>query len=173
VAGIDFMWDEHEDSTPTMIEVNARFWAALDHSIKSDVDFPWLLYQQFVYGHAHQDGEAKIGHITSLPGVSTMSRIESLFSEAFNFDDLEAKWPDIKAHLKERELGKATALFKEALDDTITLDEAYDAFKVMMQEAKEAERLSYGEDDPFVGLGALFVLGSLIKHGELPPEIKR
>ncbi|HID44388.1 MAG TPA: ATP-grasp domain-containing protein, partial [Chromatiaceae bacterium] len=29
VAEIDFMWDEKDDSTPLMIEVNPRFWAGL------------------------------------------------------------------------------------------------------------------------------------------------
>lgn len=173
VAGIDFMWDENEKSIPTMIEVNPRFWAGLDHSVKSNIDFPWLLYQLFVDGKVDIQDEADVGCKTSLPGLSTMARIESLFSEAFNFDDLEKKIPEIKTYLKNQELTKAIKLFKDALSNSITLDEAYDNFKTIVQEAKQVESISYGKDDPFVGLGALFILGSLIKHGELPPEITR
>jgi len=173
VAGIDFMWDEDENSSPKMIEVNPRFWAGLDHSIKSNVDFPWLLYQLFVNGSAQQEDDIKIGHQTSLPGLSSMSRIESLFSTAINFDKLETQWPEIKKHLDDNEIKQAGIIFKDALSDTFSFDEALDAFKDMRREAKKAQKISYAQDDPFVGLGALFILGSLIKNGELPPEITR
>jgi len=33
------------DSTPYLMEVNARFWGSLQLAIDSGVDFPWLLYQ--------------------------------------------------------------------------------------------------------------------------------
>ncbi len=173
VAGIDFMWDEDENTTPVMIEVNPRFWAGLDHSIKSNVDFPWLLYKLVTQGKAKDDGDVKIGHKTSLPELATLSQIESLFAEAINFDELEAQWPEIKKHLKESELQKAVEIFKDALRDSLSLDQALKTFGTMRKQVKEAQKISYGEDDPFIGLGALFILGSLIKHGKLPPEVTR
>jgi predicted ATP-grasp superfamily ATP-dependent carboligase len=173
VAGIDFMWDEDENSTPMMIEVNPRFWAGLDHSIKSNVDFPWLLYQMIVKGSVDPDIDVKIGHKTSLPGLSTMAGIETLFSEAIDFESLEKQWPAIKAHLQDRDLKQAGAIFKDAMSDSFSLDEALKTFQSMRREVKEAQKISYGEDDPFIGLGALFILGSLIRHGTLPPEITR
>lgn len=173
VAGIDFMWDEDETSTPLMIEVNPRFWSGLDHSVKSDVDFPWMLYQLFAEGRVASSDEANVGHKTSLPGFSTLAQIEELLSEAFNFNDLETAWPEIKEHLADKDFGKAAELFKDALDESITLEEAYKSFKNMMRTAEQAESMTYADDDPFVGLGVLFILGSLIKHGTLPPEIKR
>lgn len=56
VVEIDFLWDEKESSTPQMIEVNPRFWAALDHAITSGIDFPWLLFQLFAYSKEDFDG---------------------------------------------------------------------------------------------------------------------
>lgn len=173
VAGIDFMWDEREDSVPSIIEVNPRFWAGLDHSVKSNVDFPWLLYQLFTTGTAQDDGCVKIGHKTSLPGLSTMARIESVFSEAINFEELQAQWPEIKKHLKDHELKKAGDIFKDAMSDSFNVYQALKTFQMMRDQAQEAQKISYGEDDPFVGLGALFILGSLIRHGKLPPEVTR
>lgn len=172
VAGIDFMWDEDENSIPNMIEVNPRFWAGLDHSLKSNVDFPWLLYRLFVDGHVEADDDVAIGHKTKLPGLSTLSRIEALLGTSFNFEKLHKKWPQITKNLKNHDIKQATKLFKQALDDSLSFREALHIFMDMTLEAKQADSIAYGDDDPFVGLGFLFVLSSLIKHGELPPEVK-
>jgi hypothetical protein len=37
---------------------------------------------------------------------------------------------------------------------------------------KTAENEFLRSDDPNASLGVLFILGSLIKHGELPDEVK-
>lgn len=173
VVGIDFMWDEREDSAPMMIEVNPRFWSGLDHSIKSNVDFPWLLFQLFATGKAEDKQDAKIGHKTSLPGLSTMARIESLFSQALHFEKLEAQWPIIKQHLKDNAYKEAGEIFKDALNDGFSFDQALKTFQKMKKQVEEAQEITYADDDPFVGLGVLFILASLIRHGKLPPEVKR
>ncbi|WP_417794065.1 ATP-grasp domain-containing protein [Terasakiella pusilla] len=171
VAGIDFMWDEK--GTPQMIEVNARFWAGLDHSVKSNVDFPYLLYRLFVDGQVDWTSEALIGKKTSLPGLSTLARIESLFDDKFHFERLQDDWPKIKQSLQDMDLDRAQSLFADALSDSLSFGEAVEAVRDMLREAEEAEKINYADDDPFIGLGVLFVLGSLIRHGKLPPEIKR
>ena len=171
VIEIDFMWDGEESTTPQMIEVNPRFWAGLDHSVKSNVDFPYLVYRLFLDGQVDETVKADIGKKTSLPALSTMARIESLFSSAIHFEDLEEQWPSIKEKLKHYQVKEAIEEFKSAIDDSITFDEAYETFKALREDVEEAERISYGKDDPFIGLGVLFVLGSLIKHGKLPPEV--
>lgn len=79
----------------------------------------------------------------------------------------------LKGSVQDKDLKKAARLLKEALADTITLDEIFETFKAMRREAKEAEKISYAKDDPFIGLGVLFVLASLMKYGKLPPEMTR
>lgn len=169
VAGIDFMWDE--ENIPQMIEVNARFWAGLDHSVKSNVDFPYLLYRMFVDGEVEADDDVSIGQKTSLPGLATLARVETLFKDKFHFDRLEEQWPEIKKYVGERDLGKAKSVFMDALKDTISFSEAIETYKAITREAEEVEEISYADDDPLVGLGVLFILGSLFKHGKLPPEL--
>ena len=44
--------------------------------------------------------------------------------------------------------------------------------KAMNKSGKLAKSEFDVEDDPFVGLGLLFIASSLIRHGELPPEVK-
>ena len=176
VAEIDFMWDGNPETKPKMIEVNARFWAGLDHSIKSDIDFPYMIYKLFTEGKVTAaDGagkEANIGKTTKLPALSTMAGLESLFSEAIHFDELEEQWPEIKEKVKESHFGEAMDIFRETLQESFTFKEALDFFKVMRRRVKDAEQVSYAEDDPFIGLGVLFVFGYLFRHGKLPPEVK-
>ncbi len=173
VCEIDFMWTGHNDDTPMMIEVNPRFWAGLDHSIKSNLDFPYYLYQLCVDGQIEDFDEANIGHKTRVPMMSELSAIEAFMDNSVNFDQLETEWPTIKTHLKNLKIDKAVALFQDSIDGSISFSHAYDIFKTMINEAKQAEKISLSDDDPFVGLGALFIIGSLLKHGKLPPEIQR
>lgn len=173
VVEIDFMWDEAEESTPKMLEVNPRFWAGLDHSIKSDVDFPWLVYRLFVDGHVDSDAQAKIGHKTELPVLSTLARIEGLVSDAIDFEKLDERWPELEQHIQNQRFAEAVKLLTSLLSNSVSLGQVYESFKAMLTQPDEAESISYTKDDPLVGLGVLFVLGSLIKHAELPPELTR
>jgi hypothetical protein len=173
VVEIDFLWDGDKKSKPEMIEVNPRFWSGLDHSIRSNLDFPYLLYQLIVDGRVSDIGDVNVGHKTSLPGMSNLARIENLFSNAINFDALDEQWPTIKSNLKLNEYGAAYDVFSKALSDSLPLAQSFQTFKTMTDEAKQAQKISPSDDDPFVGLGALFILGSLLRHGTLPPEVKR
>lgn len=48
VAHLDFLWDGGE--RPALLEVNPRFWGALDLAVRAGVDFPWLLYRMLADG---------------------------------------------------------------------------------------------------------------------------
>ena len=103
--------------------------------------------------------------------MSTMARVEKLFEEAINFEELEAQWPEIRERLNDAEISKATEIFTEAISNSISLDKALETFQKMRKQSKEAQKMSYAKDDPFIGLGALFILGSLLRKGRLPPEL--
>lgn len=49
VAHLDFIYDEATGAS-ALIEINPRFWGALDLSVRAGVDFPWLLYRMAVDG---------------------------------------------------------------------------------------------------------------------------
>jgi len=173
VCEIDFMWDGTNAMQPMMIEVNPRFWSGLDHSIKSDLDFPYYLYELFVDGMVTEVDTPNIGHRTRVPVISSLSAIEAFMDNSVNFDKLEHQWPTIKQNLKSFEIDKAVSLFQDSINGSVSFGKAYDIFKTMNKESSKAEQITLTDDDPFVGLGALFILGSLLKHGKLPPEIKR
>ncbi len=171
VAEIDFMWDETEQHIPEMIEVNPRFWAGLDHSVKSNVDFPHLLYQMFTGQKLDGARDANIGHQTALPIMPALGQTQQFLDTAINFEAMEEKWPSILDNLKKTNFSKAGALFKSAIDGTFSFDSAIAEFKNTADKNKNAEKISYGEDDPFIGLGIMFVLSYLAKNGTLPPEL--
>ncbi len=173
VAEIDFMWDGEAETKPLMIEVNPRFWAGLDHSIQSDIDFPWLLFRMFTTGDAGPVPKARVGKKTSLPGLSTLARLESLFSSSIQFDDLEKSWPKIVGSFKQHHMRDALDVFADAVKDSFSIDRGISRFQKMAEEMEGAENVLYSQDDPMVGLGVLFIFASLIRHGKLPPEITR
>jgi predicted ATP-grasp superfamily ATP-dependent carboligase len=49
VAHLDFIYDE-ATGEHALIEINPRFWGALDLAVRSGVDFPWLLYRMAIDG---------------------------------------------------------------------------------------------------------------------------
>ena len=156
-----------------MIEVNPRFWSGLDHSIKAGPEFPWLLYQVFIHGHAEPETEEIIGKRTSLPALSTMSRLEKIVNDSLNFEEFSRKWPEISEHFRNAELKDGLSLFQDALSGTVSIDEAVATFRELVSKKDEISKITYAEDDPFIGLGVLFVFAFLIRHGELPPELRR
>jgi predicted ATP-grasp superfamily ATP-dependent carboligase len=170
VCEIDFMWNGDENETPMMIEVNPRFWSGLDHSVMSGLDFPWQLYQLFVNGEVTDKSEAEIGHKTQLSGVSLLGALDAFRDEAINFDALEQEWPKIKDTLMKGEFMQAYRSLNKALDGSLSIAQAFDTLKIMRREIASAQSAA-PEDDPFVGLGVLFVLSHLMKHGQLPPEL--
>lgn len=57
---LDFLYEE-ESGKAAFIEVNPRFWGALDLAVRSGVDFPWLLYKMAIDGDVEPITDYKIG----------------------------------------------------------------------------------------------------------------
>jgi predicted ATP-grasp superfamily ATP-dependent carboligase len=60
VAHLDFIYDEATGRS-ALIEVNPRFWGALDLAVRAGVDFPWLLYRMAVEGDVEPVTEYRTG----------------------------------------------------------------------------------------------------------------
>lgn len=173
VVEIDFMWDGDGRKKPKMIEVNPRFWAGLDHSIRSNVDFPWILYALHTDKRRVGKNLAVIGKTTKVPTISTLGNISETLDEAIHFDKMQKQWPTIKSKLDKHEYGSAFQELVKGLKGSVTLSEAYAFYKQMQKDTKAAEKISYSDDDPYVSMGILFILSSLIRDGKLPPEVTR
>lgn len=172
VAEIDFRWSGEREEQPYLIEVNARFWAGLFHSMESGVDFPWLLYQASVSHHAPDPADdPDIGRRTRAPGLWLLSAIEDVAQSDEHFSRASAAWSNAQRNIRKGsaaqalvDAAKAAGYAAPGADLVVRLQHA-------MRDAKDAPtEFSYAED-PLVGLGALFVLGSVMRHGALPPEL--
>lgn len=168
VAEIDFFWTGNDADEPYIIEVNPRFWAGLFHSVDSGVDFPWLLFQLFAHGEIDEPGEAEIGNTTKAPGLWLASTVQEIADSDINFDRLKAVWASENGGGFVDKLTQSTKALKDAVD----FDDACFRIIESLGLAKESDDELSAEKDPLTGLGALFVLSSLARHGRLPDEVK-
>lgn len=168
VAEIDFMWTGKPDAEPYLIEVNPRFWAGLFHSVKSGVDFPWLLYQLFAKGDVHHIPEANIGETTKTPGLWLASAVQEIAQSDIKFDRLNEIWSENR----DQNLFEKVRQSGTALKDAVSFDDA--CFRIMdtFDLAKNSSDELSERQDPLAGLGILFILSSLARHGRLPEEVK-
>jgi predicted ATP-grasp superfamily ATP-dependent carboligase len=60
VVHLDFIYDE-SSGRAALIEVNPRFWGALDLAVRAGVDFPWLLYRMAVDGDVEPVTSYRVG----------------------------------------------------------------------------------------------------------------
>ncbi len=172
VAEIDFRWTGKEEDAPKLIEVNARFWAGLYHSMASGVDYPWLLYQLTAYGSISESPTPVIGKITRTPVLSTMSMLSSVFSRSFRFPVTRrvvgSGWKLIRAG----EWREGLRRIWRGLKGAVTFDKAAFVALEKMDQSRNAPTEFDHAHDPYAGLGILFILSSLRRYGRLPDEVK-
>jgi gamma-glutamyl-gamma-aminobutyrate hydrolase PuuD/predicted ATP-grasp superfamily ATP-dependent carboligase len=170
LAELDFRWTGDATVPPQLIEVNPRFWAGIFHSIQTAVDFPWFLYLQTIGQPLDRLGEPNIGARTKTTGVWLLAALEEIAASLPRQAAAGQVWQQIRAQLTagqwadlREQLGKATGV--QSLGDIVA------ALRKAIADARGAPSELSETDDPLVGLGALFVLSSLIKHRRLPDEL--
>lgn len=171
VGEIDYRWSEQETDPPFLIEVNPRFWAGLAHSVESGADFPWMLYQLFANGKIDDIGELKIGAKTKIPALWTISALQDIAESETHFDALQNAWKQLWAH-SPTPLQDRFATIGQAFQNLWDEDDIHKKLKSMQTQAKDAVNEFNFDDDPYIGLGFLFIFSSLFRHGTLPPELK-
>ena len=150
--------------------MNARFWAGIFHSVESGVDFPWLLYRQTI-GEAAEEDDADIGATTKTSGTWLLAAIEDVAASDPHFNAAAEAWADAKAHMSSGDLRTAFERAGKAVGKSLNAGEALAHLRASIGELKDAPSELSAAKDPLVGLGALFVLSSLVRHGKLPPEV--
>jgi predicted ATP-grasp superfamily ATP-dependent carboligase len=163
IGQIDFMWTGEDSQLPQMIELNPRFWANLDHAISSGVDFPALWFELATTGEISGEAPvATVGHRSKLPGLWLLAAMERAKNATIH---------DSEGSAMERLLAVARSIPKLGDADS-DIRKALSQLGKDVADLREVDTAGLEDDDPLVGLGGLFVLGSLIDHGELPPEVK-
>ncbi|MGE0596439.1 MAG: gamma-glutamyl-gamma-aminobutyrate hydrolase family protein [Hyphomonadaceae bacterium] len=171
LAQLDFRWDGRPDSKPQLIEVNARFWAGIFHSVETGPDFPWLLYRQTIGEDARDTEGADFGATTKTTGAWLLAAIEDVAASDPHFNAAADAWARAKRGLKHGDLTTALEGATHAAGKTLQVGGALANLRQVVRALKKAPSELSSAKDPLVGLGALFVLSSLVRHGKLPPEI--
>ncbi|MEE4376452.1 MAG: ATP-grasp domain-containing protein [Candidatus Competibacteraceae bacterium] len=176
VAEFDFMWDGCEHSTPALIEVNTRFWGGLFQSVESGIDYPRLLYQLIVNGHIEPAGDAKIGTRTKMAYIWLFSVIKESINSDEDFAEIKKKGQLALAKLEDGEVLESikeySSFIAEYLGETLNMKKKVQRFKQKLEIGKTARNELLNSEDPQAAFGILFILGSLIRYGELPREVK-
>ncbi len=182
VAELDFRWNGPDGPPPKLIEVNARFWAGLFHSMESGVDFPLLLYRQAA-GHgtaSADDPDALDGGadtVTKSPGLWLAAVIKDSIDSSAGLERIKESWSEDNLD----EIGKRLAaidrdtlqeLLEEGEDDLDAVWDEIVALKEAFEEGSDRRSELDHAEDPMVGLGMLFAVSSLVRHGRLPAELR-
>lgn len=173
VMQLDFVWTGAPEDRPFLIEVNARFWMGLFQSVQSGVDFPWLLFQLFAEGHIPESGSPRIGTRTKIPGLWLMGAIQEIAANETAFERLRREWDSVRGTVADRSTRKKLAYLLNAASKPRDRRETFGLLRTIVQEARTAKNDVFYRDDPFIALGVMFVLASLIRHRKLPPEIRQ
>jgi gamma-glutamyl-gamma-aminobutyrate hydrolase PuuD/predicted ATP-grasp superfamily ATP-dependent carboligase len=171
VAQLDFRWTGNVKDAPQLIEVNARFWAGVFHSIETGVDFPWLLFCQTIGLDPEERPHPIIGATTKTPGVWLLSAIEDVAASDPHFEAASSAWRRGLRRLGRGKAGEAMRSFRLAAKQALSIGGAVEALQERISDLKGAPSELSDDEDPMVALGALFVLSSLVRHGKLPPEV--
>jgi len=170
VCEVDFRWTGKPADTPQCIEVNARFWAGIFHSIETGVDFPWLLYRQTI-GEPFEEPEAQVGVVTKTPAVWLLAALEDAAASDPHLNAAADAWRRAKENLNTGKVARAMEDAVRALGSAASARDALDAMMAAVAKTRGAPSELSSDKDPLVGLGALFVLSHLVRHKSLPPEI--
>ncbi|MGM0651142.1 MAG: hypothetical protein ACQES1_11645, partial [Bacteroidota bacterium] len=171
VAEIDYLWDGNKNHTPSLIEINPRFWAGLFHSVQSGVDFPWLNFHLFAYGKLPKDKTWQLsGKKTKEPLTWLLAIVEESVDMAADFDDIKDVGKEAINELKTKDLKSAFKVLKSGLKAGINIKDALEHYKKGIKEARKVESQFSGGDDPFAALGGLYILAYWLKYKKLPPE---
>lgn len=173
VCEIDYRWTGREDEAPCLIEVNARFWAGLFHSIASGVEYPWYWYQLAAFGECDTPREATIGRKSRVPFFWFLAAAQDAAAHEDYPQRLQEAW-DALTHGDDTEKGtfeRLTGLVKSVFDAP-ALAHLVKSVLEAQKEGKDAAVDFIPPEDPRAAVGALFVASSLIRHGKLPPELK-
>ncbi len=171
VGEIDFRWTGDPDDPPKLIEVNPRYWAGLFQSVESGVDFPWIAYC-IAAGIDHGTvGEAETGFKSRTPGAWFLSVAQDIADSDPHMSAAKKAWEDGKSEMGEGHILQASLSMLEAAGQSVASAAALKPLKNEMDRHKDMPSEFSVEDDPAVGLGALFAVSSLLRHGELPPEL--
>lgn len=173
VAEVDYRWDGSDDSEAYLIEVNPRFWGGLFQSVESGIHYPWYLFQLADGLELDAPGQAVIGTRTKVPLFGALSAIHDAFEDEEAHDQLRQHFEEAMHEMTGGHFWHGLELWVSSLGEALLPGERVNRLVQWFQENHEARSEIFSTDDPLTCLGVFYVLGSLIRRGQLPEELRR
>lgn len=167
----DFRWSGDADDTPMLIEINARLWAGITHSVHSGVDYPLLLAKQALGESMPEAGTPQIGYRSKLPFLWLAGMTGTSFDEAEYFGQIEESWHAMA--LSDTTLRHRIGELWQDMTDFETLKDDIHTALERSKRGKGAQTDISVREAGSAALGSLFILSHLLRHGRLPAEVKK
>jgi len=117
--------------------------------------------------------KAIIGARTKVPGIWSIPAIQDLVDNSTDFEKIKTAFTDIWNNEKDLSWKEKFSSFQTSIKQSFDNNKFDETF----QDIKDKNSTAISEydfsEDPKSSLGILFIISSLLKHGELPPEVKK
>ena len=174
VGEIDYRWNGDHAVEPKMLEMNPRFWAGLHHSMEAGVDFPWL---NFLLAAGRKiaplaDDVANVGLRTRTPGAWILSAAQDIAQNDEHLQQAADEWRKMKSSASSADILSMASHFMKSAGEAALGAGMVRSLGKKLESHKGLSSEFNSDSDPAVGLGVLFAVSHLMRHGELPPEFK-
>ncbi|HUU85303.1 MAG TPA: ATP-grasp domain-containing protein [Phycisphaerae bacterium] len=172
IAQVDFRIPK--GGPPYLIEVNPRFFGGLAQCIAANVDYPYLLYQIAIGEPIDQSvagAEIDYEKRTETPIVGLLATLEEIANDEAKLAELRAVADEFKripaADGKRRQFQR----FLDQLKAVASPTNVRDYLRQMFEKHTDTINDVVHADDPLPGLGVLYPLALMVKHGTLSTAV--
>ncbi len=170
IAEIDFRW-EGGDSTPSLIEVNPRFFGGLIQSVESGWDFPWLLFEMAVKGEIEPVRETRGDIRTETPILAFLATLQEITDNKQAMTSLKGSWEQAKQQFRTGSKRQGLRSLFHGLKDYFDPKPRIDKARRLLEDHKDNIYDVLSADDPMAALGVLYPLAVFMKHGKVNLEL--
>ena len=170
VAEVDFRWDG-KSTTPTLIEVNPRFWGGLTQSIASGWDYPYMLFRLAVDGTVAAADATNNGARTETPIVALLATLTEIIDDDTQMEGMRQAFEQLKLEYGPGSRLHALRDFFASLRHSGDLKERWDSARQLIADHHSTVSDVLSWNDPLPALGILYPLAVFMKHGKISTEL--
>ena len=169
IAQVDFRIPD--DGPAYLIEVNPRFFGGLAQCIAANVDYPYLLYQIAIGEPIGQQPEIDYEKRTETPIVGLLATLEEIANDETKLAELKTLAEEFKRIPAADQKREQFQRFLDQLKAVARPRNVRDYLRQMFEKHTGAVNDVVQADDPLPGLGVLYPLALMLKHGKLSTAV--
>jgi hypothetical protein len=127
-----------------------------------------LLYDLTAHGSVGNRPEARIGKRTKTPGLWLMAAVRDIATSEESYHRLSVGWRNVEDLVPSDSIRSSLRRLEREIESAPKVREVLPRLREIVRQGRSAKNDIFFRDDPFVMLGVLFVLATLIRHRRLP-----